>query len=92
MTINGMHTHINITLLVPDIKLIYLLREFILLNGFSARYRKGEAPFEVLHPVHGADAQPLQHKHTQGHTGKRVGMDTKYNTMHVRASICVAKN
>lgn len=61
-----MHTETNITLRVPDVELIYLLGEFILLNSFSARHRKGEAPFEVLHPVHDADARLLQHTHRQG--------------------------
>lgn len=85
MTIIGVHTHINITLLVPDVELIYLLHEFIFLNGFSARDRKGEAPFEVLHPVHGAESRPLQHKHPQGETGKTVGMDTKmHEKKHVQ--------
>lgn len=76
-----MHTGTHITLRVPDVELIYLLREFILLNGFSARHRKGEAPFEVLHPVHDADTRPLQYTHPQGETGEKVGMDTK---MHVQ--------
>lgn len=72
-----MYTETHITLRVSDVELIYLLREFVLLNGFSARHRKGEAPFEVLHPVHAADARPLQYTHPQGETGKKVGMDTK---------------
>lgn len=60
-----MHTKTHITICVPDVKLIYLLPEFILLNGFSARHRQGEAPFEVLHPFHDADARPLQHTPTR---------------------------
>lgn len=71
-----MYTETHITLRVPDVELIYLLREFILLNGFSARHRKGEAPFEVLHPVHDADVRPLQHT-THEERGEKVGMDTK---------------
>lgn len=48
------------TLGVPNVELVYLLREFILLNGLSARNRKRETPFKVLHLVHGAEEQPLK--------------------------------
>lgn len=37
------------------VELVDLLGKLILLNGFSARNRKRESPFKVLHLVHGAE-------------------------------------
>lgn len=48
-----------LTLSVLDVELVDLLSELILLNGLSARNRKREASFKVLHLVHGADEQNL---------------------------------
>lgn len=51
--------NLKLTLSVPYVELVYLLSELILLNGLSARNRKREAPFKVLHLVHGAEEQIL---------------------------------
>lgn len=48
-----------LTLCVPNVELVDLFGELILLDGLSARNRKRETPFEVLHLVHRVEEQTL---------------------------------
>lgn len=83
------YVHIYFTLRVPDVELIYLLREFVLLNGLSARNGKGEAPFEVLHLVHGADARPLQHTPTHKERQERRLAWIQKDTQKKKKKVCL---
>ena len=70
-----------LTLRVPYVELVDLFSELILLDGLSARNRKRETPFEVLHLVHRVEEQTLGEERDEGRL--------KYNNKHTDNPTCI---